>query len=941
MNKLIRYLPVVLVLIMLSAAASATVNYVNHDNPLIKLGFQEEADIKGSVLDESQIPFSPEGFNTEFSYQSEINAEGDHKLVIDAENQKGETFEESPFTYVFYLDKTPITLASSSPAKVETVTLDGELTISLVFSEPVDFDKFTYTFRKIGSSEDITVIFAQSSSDTIEGAVAIADNGEYTLIITTSDAAGNSGTEEITFNIIKYLEIAIAEPAGGYSSITPFDVSFNTNLAADCKFYLDATKNKNLNSLDEAYFNEFSTTGSMLHEQSGFNVPDNQKLPLFVLCKAKEHDFEKREKFDLIVDTTSPIITVQSSDIAGLPLLSKIFVDVDDKSLCRYSQENQDFEDMSIITLDYEKHFEIRGVVSDETSYVYYIACKNRAGLTSITSTSFAVNTKVDLDVDIVEPSQTYYANKSHKIKATTNKNSQCYYSTNNEDFTSFGSGRMNHIKSAMNFDTGSTRIYVKCVASTTLGSAEVIESKEIVIDTTPPTDIEVDDEQPNEEDGSVWNNKKVKVEVGAVDDESGINEYAYRVRSNSGNYSSGWIYETSNDVSIKENSDGDRLNLTYQKSYYVEVKVKNNAGLWSTVVESDGFYLDAAEKPDVCENEKFDYGDETDIDCGGKCESCGEGKSCVLDGDCETGYCEDKVCKKVSCYDNLKNGDETDVDCGGSQCNKCSASGKCQLNRDCESEVCKMNSCFTPDPCNNGKKDSGEADIDCGGVCSTKCLNYRNCNQGSDCVTGACENSVCKTKATSDAVDTDGDGISDDVDEDDDNDSIPDVWELANGLNPQNANDANLQNKEGMTYTEQYLEEIRKKTTKGGGGVFLTILLIMLLILVGGGAFIYFKYPGVLQSKFGGGKEKPPTSFSRVPRMSTGPGIKSAYTKPLYKGTIASPPKTPLKPTIPSAKTPQKSPTKPKTKAAKPLPKKNAVKKKPKAMDELMKRFS
>jgi uncharacterized protein (DUF1800 family) len=40
---------------------------------------------------------------------------------------------------------------------------------------------------------------------------------------------------------------------------------------------------------------------------------------------------------------------------------------------------------------------------------------------------------------------------------------------------------------------------------------------------------------------------------------------------------------------------------------------------------------------------------------------------------------------------------------------------------------------------------------------------------------------------------DADKDGIEDSVDPDDDNDGMPDVWEIANGLNPLNATDANL----------------------------------------------------------------------------------------------------------------------------------------------------
>lgn len=41
--------------------------------------------------------------------------------------------------------------------------------------------------------------------------------------------------------------------------------------------------------------------------------------------------------------------------------------------------------------------------------------------------------------------------------------------------------------------------------------------------------------------------------------------------------------------------------------------------------------------------------------------------------------------------------------------------------------------------------------------------------------------------------LDTDGDGILDDVDQDDDNDGMPDVYEITYGLNPKDDTDASL----------------------------------------------------------------------------------------------------------------------------------------------------
>lgn len=56
-------------------------------------------------------------------------------------------------------------------------------------------------------------------------------------------------------------------------------------------------------------------------------------------------------------------------------------------------------------------------------------------------------------------------------------------------------------------------------------------------------------------------------------------------------------------------------------------------------------------------------------------------------------------------------------------------------------------------------------------------------------------------------APDTDGDGIADDVDTDDDNDGIPDQWEIDNGLDPLDPDDAFLDNDvDGVTNLDEFL---------------------------------------------------------------------------------------------------------------------------------------
>lgn len=84
--------------------------------------------------------------------------------------------------------------------------------------------------------------------------------------------------------------------------------------------------------------------------------------------------------------------------------------------------------------------------------------------------------------------------------------------------------------------------------------------------------------------------------------------------------------------------------------------------------------------------------GGETDVDCGGTCGPCDDGKVCTDENDCQGGRCEANIC--TSCEDGALNGDETALDCGGS-CGGCLGGEACLIDGDCASRVCQSdNTC-------------------------------------------------------------------------------------------------------------------------------------------------------------------------------------------------------------------------------------------------------
>ncbi|MFP4111398.1 MAG: hypothetical protein ACLFUO_00195 [Candidatus Woesearchaeota archaeon] len=164
------------------------------------------------------------------------------------------------------------------------------------------------------------------------------------------------------------------------------------------------------------------------------------------------------------------------------------------------------------------------------------------------------------------------------------------------------------------------------------------------------------------------------------------------------------------------------------------------------------------------CENGIFESG-EADIDCGGDCPGCPEGKNCTSDSDCYTGlFCTNEVCSRPSCNDNRENGLETDIDCGGN-CDQCGLNKRCNFDSDCSSGLhCDSSgTCqVIPATCSDGVKNNDETDVDCGGSCLA-CENQMECDSDSDCRSNFCNAlGFCTSPTCSDEVQN---GLETDVD--------------------------------------------------------------------------------------------------------------------------------------------------------------------------------
>ncbi len=94
----------------------------------------------------------------------------------------------------------------------------------------------------------------------------------------------------------------------------------------------------------------------------------------------------------------------------------------------------------------------------------------------------------------------------------------------------------------------------------------------------------------------------------------------------------------------------------------------------------------------------------------GGSCESCAEARGCLMDSDCSSGYCPEsrgyciradgratcgiEAMENPSCGDCIKNSVETDIDCGGN-CSPCRQGKGGSEDGECWSSLCSNGTCM------------------------------------------------------------------------------------------------------------------------------------------------------------------------------------------------------------------------------------------------------
>jgi hypothetical protein len=527
--------------------------------------------------------------------------------------------------------------------------------------------------------------------------------------------------------------IWLVSPRNGVSTESSFELTVGTYLEAEKCGY--SKNNISLEKSLQLYAD--SSDSSEYHYSASYTIDaskDGIGEYVYIKCLL-ENGVEYGTQFIIEYDTTKPIIEeleLTNSDgknpanIVEAPLQADISVTTDDRTKCKYSFSSSDtfntgmtkftdYDDAEYSTLNNDS---IKSL-TDNTLYTLYVACQNGGYLTSdIASLRFTVNTSAASDIYLISPEIS--GSRSFAITiGTTRTATSCSYGTTSDAITKTMTAVTDkQYKTANNTVStdGNYTYYFSCW----FADGQMTNYFMIPVDTTAPVIDYIND-------GNVsYSNRTLSAAWSASDSLTDVVLYSYSIGERPG-YNTTFTWTNTTD----KEAIAEGLSLVNQSTYYWNVKAMNEVGLWSSVSSSDGVLINtggtAGTSCDHCETVgEIDYSpcsnsvkddDETDVDCGGSCDACKAGDSCLIDDDCTSISCMNNICQESTCDDGIKNQGESDIDCGGNYCDTCEEGMACVYNRDCASGYCESKFCAAAS-CDDGVQNGDETDVDCGGSC-------------------------------------------------------------------------------------------------------------------------------------------------------------------------------------------------------------------------------
>ncbi len=753
--------------------------FTSNPKPNISVRFYEPAIVTFARLMDKKT-----GYIASMSFTSQLNdlvtftltqplPEGEYTFELNAKNNNN-IFMQVPFVAVIVIDNS-LPEVNVTPSNGVIVN-SSQVTIRLSFNKDVKLDKVTL------NSADITGLFSTINNKIFLATLNLSD-GNKVIEIYASDFAKHQVSKTSSFIIdSEASRIIMLKPTFGVASGYIFDIIVASDNNAVCRYSFD-------NNFEYSFMDNFTSTGATSHKILNFDEissGDTRIHKLYVRCKDQRG--ESFNSFDLSVDTTAPSFNkffVLPNPVVEDPPITTFTIEANELVRCKYSNSAtvfsamagkfQGFDDEIFRTINRQNI-----TLAGEGDFRYYVACENKAEIASDVK-DIAIKVDYSIPMSIISHTNEFFNSTSVFLSVETNKISQCQYSETESTAktgTLFGAPGYFHTRQ-ITASSGKHTLYVICKDQFLQKYSDVV-SITFTVDTTPPNMVYVNDTSTlsqNPEKSCLRD--RLRVKFFADDEESKIKEYYYSIVKRS---------TSQLEINVTKTTNGgnwlwvNNLNLENGSEYFFVANAKNFAGFDSEIMSSDGITIDMS----ACDSLNLTCKDRGD---------CVIGESCNSDYDCGSKFCYNNRCKQPTCGDIIKNQDESDVDCGGSCSSKCQYGKSCKANADCQTSFCSFGTCTNPDPCGDGKLTTGESDVDCGGSCQTKCSEGSSCTTEQDCESGLeCTSSRCKSKVVQQgAADTDGDGL-------------PDEWELQNGLNPNDPNDASLDlDQDGLTNLEEY----------------------------------------------------------------------------------------------------------------------------------------
>ena len=596
-------------------------------------------------------------------------------------------------------------------------------------------------------------------------------------------------------------ELKLIYPKFGISSEEKFNVLINSSKDLVCKYSFDKKEYK---TIDEKADKE--------HYIYDVYIKNNDKKTLYLTCTDGKEFYN--ESFVLKVDVEKPEIKSFNVNPKVVPFKinkngvegywTEFNVITDKRTVCRFSESEKNFEKMKGIfdrgnenkSFDYVKVHNVWIPLKEEKNYTFYVQCK---GLNSLNTNTYTRKIVVDKNADanllILYPYYgKIYSSKVLALIDSTVKSNYCKYSFDSFELESLDKKVLNSNIYSSEFKTITSGTHVLTAVCNydrydnkdeVIGSYNVSVKRNFLVDVDKPIIKSVVLKDPYT-DNNVLESEALKV---VVDYEE---ENVYFIKAN--------VYVDGNEV-LEKKFFGDKkefiingLNFTgknvkvkitifdvngnyaEKESEYVSVSLKeknysvlggecNSNAECSIGVCNNNVCVTEKE---LCENNVFDKGYETDVDCGGVClqynKTCDVGKSCISTLDCNTNeQCISNICVldvNVMCNNDKKDVYETDKDCGD-LCEfyldkSCEVGEKCNSNADCSSGKCEGNVCVEndvktiPEYCkkdvfNNTYSLDDNTTVFCGDECDYKCIEGVSCRNSFDCENGLdCINNTC-----------------------------------------------------------------------------------------------------------------------------------------------------------------------------------------------------